>query len=97
MTAGISAFWGIFFLGERYGRKAYRENLKNGRRLDPQMIVNVVNGNDARSIGHTLKHVINKQEDDFKPNNQAFMVAGILIIWVCYLFFNSAKTYDIHA
>lgn len=37
--------------------------------------------------------LVNKT-DEFRPNNQAYIVAGTLILWVAWLFFNGGSTND---
>lgn len=41
-----------------------------------------------------FKEWLVNQTDEFRPHNQAYIVAGTLILWVAWLFFNGGSTND---
>jgi Amt family ammonium transporter len=103
LVGGTAALWGAVVVGERYGkekaRNARRHSMVHGEHERTQSL-NLGSEDLIKIMDHVnkdyhmaFKEFLQTQKDDFRPHNQAYVVAGTIILWVGWLFFNGGSTY----
>ena len=101
MVGGVCGFCGAAILGERLGMERYRQKQRDQTEeqkfnqifqnsKEYKKVINHVNKDYHMAFKEWLTH----QNEDFRPHNQAYIVAGTLILFISWLFFNGGSTND---
>lgn len=106
MTAGLSGLWGTIFLGRRIGLdkkilndevtqwKSEKETHDVKDSFNKEDVDMILKESNSTSRIHLAVEKRIEAEDEFKPNNHAFVVVGTLIVWITYLFYVSGKVHS---